>query len=86
MPRTFSLPCRHHLKVISYFIYADLDSYIFHAGTAIGPTGHIVTAGGRVIGVTATAVDLKSAVAQAYEAMNSVNFSPMHFRKDIAYR
>lgn len=86
MPRTFSLPCHHPLRVFSYAIYADLDSYIFHAGTAIGPTGHVMTAGGRVIGVTATAADLKSAVAHAYQAMNSVKFSPMHFRKDIAYR
>ena len=45
-----------------------------------------MTAGGRVIAVTATAADLKSAVAHAYEAMNSVKFSSMHFRKDIAYR
>jgi phosphoribosylamine--glycine ligase / phosphoribosylformylglycinamidine cyclo-ligase len=62
------------------------DSWIFHAGTAIGPEGHLLTAGGRVIAVTATAPDLKSAVSQAYEAMTSVNFPQMHFRKDIAYR
>jgi len=65
---------------------ADVDSYVFHAGTAIGPTGHVMTAGGRVIAVTATSADLKSAVAHAYEAMKSVKFSLMHFRKDIAYR
>jgi len=62
------------------------DSWIFHAGTAIGPTGHLMTAGGRVFAVTATASDLKSAVSHAYEAMNSVKFAQMHFRKDIAYR
>jgi len=62
------------------------DSYIFHAGTAIGPTGHLMTAGGRVICVNATASDLKSTVALAYGAMKSVKFSLMHYRTDIAYR
>jgi len=65
---------------------ANSDSYIFHAGTAIGPTGRLMTAGGRVIAVNATASDLKSAVALAYEAMKSVKFSLMHYRTDIAYR
>jgi len=64
----------------------DLDSYIFHAGTIIGPTGHTMTNGGRVIAVTATGPDLKSTVAHAYEAIKSVKFSLMHYRKDIAYR
>jgi len=36
--------------------------------------------------VNGTALDLQSAVARAYEAMKSVKFSLMHFRKDIAYR
>jgi phosphoribosylamine--glycine ligase len=45
-----------------------------------------MTAGGRVIAVNGTASDLKSAVALAYEAMESVKFFSMHFRKDIAYR
>jgi phosphoribosylamine-glycine ligase len=45
-----------------------------------------MTAGGRVIGVNATASDLKSAVALVYEAMKSVKFSLMHYRTDIAYR
>jgi len=59
---------------------------VFHAGTTIGPTGHLLTAGGRVVAVTATAPDLKAAVAHAYTAMSSVKFAQMHFRKDIAYR
>jgi len=45
-----------------------------------------MTTGGRVIAVNGTASDLKSAVALAYEAMKSVEFPSMHFRKDIAYR
>jgi len=39
-----------------------------------------------VFAVNATALDLKSAVNLAYEAMKSVKFSLMHFRTDIAYR
>jgi hypothetical protein len=45
-----------------------------------------VTAGGRVLAASATATDLKSAVALAYETMKSVKFAQMHFRKDIAQR
>lgn len=61
-------------------------SMIFHAGTAIGPTGHLLTAGGRVIAATALAADLKAAVSLAYKAMDSIKFAQMHFRKDIAHR
>jgi phosphoribosylamine--glycine ligase / phosphoribosylformylglycinamidine cyclo-ligase len=68
------------------FCSANLDSYLFHAGTALDHNGHLVTAGGRVIAVTSTAADLKSAVARAYEAIKSVKFSLMHYRKDIAQR
>lgn len=45
-----------------------------------------MTAGGRVFAVNGRASNLKSAVSKAYEAMKSVKFSLMHFRKDIAYR
>jgi phosphoribosylamine--glycine ligase / phosphoribosylformylglycinamidine cyclo-ligase len=45
-----------------------------------------VTNGGRVIAATALAEDLKSAVSLAYEAMESIKFAQMHFRRDIAYR
>ena len=67
-------------------LLADLDSHIFHAGTTITTTGELITAGGRVIAATAVASDLKSAVSLAYEAMKSIEFQRMHFRKDIAYR
>jgi len=55
---------------------------VFHAGTA-ERDGKLVTAGGRVLGVTATAADLGDAVARAYAAVGDINFEGMHFRRDI---
>ena len=63
-----------------------VDVQIFHAGTAITPSGDLVTAGGRVVDVTAIGPTLTLAVNSAYEAMHGVQFDKMHFRKDIAGR
>lgn len=58
---------------------------VFHAGTR--KTGdEYVTNGGRVLGVTAKAADLKTAVARAYEAVGKISFEGMQFRRDIAKR
>jgi len=56
---------------------------VFHAGTAL-KDGQIVTNGGRVLGVTAWAKDLKSAQAAAYAAVEKIHFDGAHFRRDIA--
>ncbi|MDO5538735.1 MAG: phosphoribosylamine--glycine ligase [Eubacteriales bacterium] len=56
--------------------------YVFHAGTKKDEKG-IVTNGGRVLGVTATGKDLKSARANAYEAINWVDFDNKYYRHDI---
>jgi phosphoribosylamine--glycine ligase len=58
---------------------------VFHAGTA-EREGRLVTAGGRVLGVTATAPSLKEAVARAYEAVGRIRFEGMHHRKDIGLK
>jgi phosphoribosylamine--glycine ligase len=67
----------------------DEDLWIFHAGTRRAGAD-IVTAGGRVLGVTARAGDLAAARARAYEAIGSgpgrVGFAGMHFRRDIGTR
>ncbi|GAA6039098.1 hypothetical protein JCM8097_005323 [Rhodosporidiobolus ruineniae] len=60
--------------------------YVFHAGTKATPEGKIVTAGGRVLAVTATAPTLKEAQALAYKGVDCVHFEGKTFRKDIAYR
>jgi phosphoribosylamine--glycine ligase len=59
--------------------------HVFHAGTAFND-GSIVTAGGRVLGVTATGGDIAAARSRAYEAVDRIRFNGMHYRKDIADR
>ena len=59
------------------------NTKVFHAGTAL-KDGQIVTNGGRVLGVTAWAKDLKSAQAAAYAAVEKIHFDGAQFRHDIA--
>lgn len=56
---------------------------VFHAGTKIGESERLVTSGGRVLAVTASAPSLPEAIAKAYTAAGHVHFEGMHFRKDI---
>jgi len=56
---------------------------VFHAGTT-RHDGAYFTSGGRVLGVTARAPDLTSAVSRAYEATSKIGFDGAHYRKDIA--
>src|SRR5215472_6240832 len=58
---------------------------VFHAGTS-KRDGVYYTSGGRVLGVTARAPDLKTAVTRAYEATSRITFEGAHYRKDIAVR
>lgn len=60
-------------------------AYVFHAGTAF-QDGQFVTNGGRVLGVTAIASDIKQAVDKAYQAVDKIKFEGAHYRKDIAHR
>ena len=57
--------------------------YCFHAGTKFDSQGNIVTNGGRVLGITATGDDLKTARANAYEAAGWVDFANKYMRTDI---
>jgi phosphoribosylamine---glycine ligase len=61
------------------------NTKVFHAGTVL-KDGQIVTNGGRVLGVTAWAKDLRSAQAAAYAAVEKISFEGVHFRRDIAAR
>ena len=61
------------------------DVVVFHAGTAL-KDGQVVTAGGRVLSVTALAPDLEKTVAKAYEACAKIAFDGAHRRSDIAGR
>jgi phosphoribosylamine--glycine ligase len=62
------------------------NSWIFHAGTARNAQGELVTAGGRVLGVTARGRTLGDALARAYARVECVGFEGCVFRRDIAHR
>ena len=58
---------------------------VFHAGTKLdGDT--FLTAGGRVLGVTATAATLPEALDTAYVGVKTISFQDAHYRKDIGQR
>jgi phosphoribosylamine--glycine ligase len=59
---------------------------ITHAGTARGPQGELVTAGGRVLNVTALGADVAAARAAAYAAADMIEFDGKQVRRDIALR
>lgn len=61
---------------------AGSDVAVYHAGTAL-QNDTLVTAGGRVLGVTATAPDLHQAVKKAYNACEAIEFDGAHKRTDI---
>jgi phosphoribosylamine--glycine ligase len=62
---------------------AALDEVVvFHAGTATRE-GRLVTAGGRVLTVVATAADYRVAIDRAYEAVSLISFDGMQYRRDI---
>ena len=58
---------------------------MFHAGTAFNEKGEIVTNGGRVLGVTALGKDLREARANAYKAVDWVDFDNKYYRHDIGH-
>jgi phosphoribosylamine---glycine ligase len=57
---------------------------VFHAGTARDDAGRLVTAGGRVLNVTARGTDVADARARAYDAVETIRWDGMHHRTDIA--
>jgi len=64
---------------------ASLDDVdVIHAGTALDDSGHLVTSGGRVLGVTAVGADVAAARARAYEGVAHIEIAGSHYRTDIA--
>jgi phosphoribosylamine--glycine ligase len=59
---------------------------VFHAGTQLTAEGTPVTAGGRVLNVTALAPTFEEAIATAYDAVSYIHFEGAFYRKDIAQR
>ena len=62
---------------------AGQNATVFHAGTKLGEDGQILTAGGRVLGVTALGATLEEAISNSYAAAKPISFQDMHFRRDI---
>lgn len=58
------------------------DVTVFQAGTKVGQRG-LETAGGRVLGVTASGEDLEEAIENVYEAVEEISFDGAHYRRDI---
>lgn len=59
------------------------DVFVFHAGTSRDAHGNFVTAGGRVLGVTASGPTLRDALDSAYGAVNDISWNGMQYRRDI---
>jgi phosphoribosylamine--glycine ligase len=59
---------------------------VFHAGTARDAAGRLVTAGGRVLAVTAVADDVEAARAASVAAASAIDFQGKQFRRDIGWR
>ncbi len=55
----------------------------FHAGTDVNADGNLITAGGRVLAISAAGADLEEALAAAYQGVEAVWFEGMQFRRDI---
>ena len=65
---------------------AAKDARIYHAGTKRAENGELVTAGGRVLGVTCVAPTLREAVAKARAAAEKITFEGRQMRRDIGQR
>lgn len=63
----------------------EKETKVFHSGTAL-QDGRLVTAGGRVLSVTAWGKDLQEAREKAYRQIEKISFPGAQFRRDIAYR
>jgi len=62
----------------------DKDILVFHAGTKLDSTGEVVTNGGRVLTVVATAKTIAQAREKVYKNISSIHFEGCHYRTDIA--
>lgn len=66
--------------------YDQAGRVVFHAGTAISETGDLVSAGGRVLDVTAVGADVGEARAKVYAALERIDAPGLRWRSDIAWR
>lgn len=64
---------------------SEQDRVIFHAGTGISE-GHLISTGGRVLGITAEGKTLSEAREKAYDLVDQIDFPKAHFRRDIGVK
>ena len=64
---------------------AATGAKVFHAGTALNDKGEIVNTGGRVLGVTARGKDVRTAIDNAYKAVDCIKWEKAFCRRDIGY-
>jgi phosphoribosylamine--glycine ligase len=72
-------------KAISGLIPMETPGFIFHAGTRFESDNQVVTAGGRVLAVTALAASIPAAAEAARKILQHIHFEGMYFRRDIGY-
>jgi len=72
-------------KVIRGLQNVDKNIVIFHAGTKTVDS-EVVTNGGRVLGITAVADNLKESLVKAYKAIENISFDGMYYRNDIGFK
>ena len=65
---------------------AGEEALVFHAGTRLDDAGHVVTAGGRVLGVTGLGSSLQGALDRAYAAAEHIHFEGLTMRRDIGQK
>ena len=75
----------HYEKGYPVNIPESVSDSVYSAGTAL-KDGQLVTSGGRVLGVTAVADDLKNALEKAYEKVGKISFKNAYYRKDIGQK
>ena len=79
-------PKYHMLGILGALGIASAAGDFYHAGTALDADGQIVTAGGRVLDVTAVAPTFEEARANAYAACDLIDFDGKQFRTDIGQK
>ena len=73
-------------KGLELTIPADVADKVYVAGAKFNEEGRLVTNGGRVLGCTAVADNLKDAIAEAYKIVDKVDFANKYYRHDIGQR
>lgn len=72
-------------EITGYDTVQEDDAIVFHAGTAFDAADNVVTAGGRVMAVTAYGNTYEEALKKSYQNLAKLNFDKIYYRKDIGF-